>query len=231
MPIVGHIEQTSQVVSMQFRRGNVPPSKANFAFLRQCEAALPAGVSVNRLRIDAAGYQHAILDYAIDRQIAFAIRAKLSQSCRRQILGLSESAWQSFVHRDGRVSSHQQTCRLVHMMQESTHPFTLVVQRTPKTGQQSIELLSSEAVELIEANGYVYRAIATNRDELSDSEVIHWYNQRGEHSENRIKELKLDFAGDALPCSEFKANELYFALCGLAYNLFVLMKYKKFQLF
>jgi len=41
--------------------------------------------------------------------------------------------------------------------------------------------------------------IATNRDELSDSQIIHCYNQRAEDSENRIKELKLDFGGDNYP--------------------------------
>ena len=71
---------------------------------------------------------------------------------------------------------------------------------------------------------FVYRAIATNRQELTDSELIHWYNQRAEHSENRIKELKSDFAASQLPCGDFKANELYFALCGLAYNVFTLMR-------
>ena len=65
----------------------------------------------------------------------------------------------------------------------------------------------------------------TNRDELTDSEIVHWYNQRGEDSENRIKELKCDFAGERLPCGQFEANALYFHLCVTAYNLFVLFRH------
>ncbi len=80
--------------------------------------------------------------------------------------------------------------------------------------------VSDAGTDTYEQDGYVYRAIATNRDSLSDSEVIHWYNQRGEHSENRIKELKCDFAGGRLPCGQFCANELNFALCALGYNVF-----------
>ncbi|MCP3667408.1 MAG: transposase [Gammaproteobacteria bacterium] len=72
--------------------------------------------------------------------------------------------------------------------------------------------------------GYVYRAIATNRDGLSDSQIIHWYNQRAEDSENRIRELKLDFGDDTLPCSDFNANALYFLISALSYNLFALMR-------
>ncbi len=83
---------------------------------------------------------------------------------------------------------------------------------------------SQECSEGISLGGYIYRAIATNRDGLSDSHIIHWYNQRAEDSENRIKELKLDFGGDTLPCSDFKANALYFLISALSYNLFALMR-------
>ena len=70
----------------------------------------------------------------------------------------------------------------------------------------------------------MYRTMATNRDELSDSEIVHWYNQRAEDSENRLKELKLDSGGDALPCSDFRANALYFSITALSYNVFALMR-------
>ena len=83
---------------------------------------------------------------------------------------------------------------------------------------------SQENSDEISLGGYVYRAIATNRDGLSDSHIVHWYNQRAEDSENRIKELKLDFGGDTLPCSDFNANALYFLISALSYNLFALMR-------
>ena len=78
--------------------------------------------------------------------------------------------------------------------------------------------------EEVISEGYIYRAIATNQDALTDSQLIHWYNQRGEDSENRIKELKLDFGGDTLPCSDNDANALYFNIVALSYNLFALMR-------
>ncbi|WP_456377154.1 transposase [Thiolapillus sp.] len=91
-------------------------------------------------------------------------------------------------------------------------------------GQVNLDLDTQDNPDGISMGGYVYRAIATNRDELSDSQVVHWYNQRAEDSENRIKELKLDFGGDTLPCSDFKANALYFLIASLSYNLFALMR-------
>ncbi|CAB5507295.1 IS1380-Spn1, transposase [Bathymodiolus thermophilus thioautotrophic gill symbiont] len=71
---------------------------------------------------------------------------------------------------------------------------------------------------------YVYQAIATNLEGLTDSEIIHFYNQRGEDSENRIKELKNDFGARQMPCADFNANALYFDICSLSYNLFALMR-------
>ena len=177
------------------------------------------------MRIDAAGYQAAILDYAAEQGMEFAIRATMSKSLREQLQGLAEAAWQPVVDRAGQLSEEESCDRLVHSMKESKGAFTLMVQRRPKWGQQSLDVGGDGDTDTYEHGGYVYRAIATNRDALSDREVIHWYNQRGEHSENRIKELKCDFAGDQLPCRQFSANELYFALCGLGYNLFVLQRH------
>ena len=64
----------------------------------------------------------------------------------------------------------------------------------------------------------------TNQKDWTDSQIIHWYNQRGEDSENRIKELKLDFGGDVLPCSDFGANALYFMISALSFNLLALLR-------
>lgn len=99
-----------------------------------------------------------------------------------------------------------------------------MIQRKLLKGQTSLDLDEVDGQEQITDGQYLYRAIATNRDSLSDSDIIHWYNQRGEDSENRIKELKHDFGGDTLPCSDFQANALYFHICALSYNLFALMR-------
>lgn len=54
--------------------------------------------------------------------------------------------------------------------------------------------------------------------------MLEFYRQRGETSENRIKELKLGFNMSYLPTSDFMANAFYFAIGTLAYNVFVLFK-------
>jgi hypothetical protein len=69
-----------------------------------------------------------------------------------------------------------------------------------------------------------YTVIGTNRGGRAE-EVVQWYNQRGQCSENRIKELKIGFGLERMPCGQFEANAVFFRIGVLAYNvgrLFVL---------
>ena len=36
--------------------------------------------------------------------------------------------------------------------------------------------------------------------------IVRWYNQRGECSENRIKDLKIGFGVERMPCDQTGAN-------------------------
>jgi hypothetical protein len=112
---------------------------------------------------------------------------------------------------------------MVHCIGDYDRAFDVVIQRHP-IRQSVLDLDEDTDSQAHCAEGFIYRAIATNRSALCDSEIIHWYNQRAEDSENRIKELKLDFGGDTLPCSDFNANALYFHMAALSYNLFALMR-------
>ena len=68
-----------------------------------------------------------------------------------------------------------------------------------------------------------YTVIASNREESTEA-TVRWYNRRGETSENRIKELKIGFGLERLPCGTLKANTVFFRIGVFAYNLFVLFK-------
>lgn len=224
MPIVGHIAETGQLVSQDFREGNVPPVQENLEFIQQCEASLPKGYCFKRLRIDSAGYQENIIRYCDEKAIDYAIRAKMSPAIRDYIKERVDADWRPLIGRNGKPIANQWTCRTTHCIGDYETAFALVIQRKPMKGQMSLDLSTNNATEELASGVYIYRAIATNQSDKSDSEIVHWYNQRGEDSENRIKELKLDFGGDTLPCSNFHANALYFSLVALSYNLFALMR-------
>ncbi len=224
MPMVGHIAETGQIVATDFREGNASPARENLEFIKQCQQSLPEGCRIHKLRIDAAGYQTKIIKYCDDEDILYAIRAKTSAAIREEIESLSDSNWQPQLDKQGHLVEGEATYRTTHCIGAYKKPFTLIIQRKLTQGQAGLDLEQQEGAEEISAGGYIYRAIATNREHWSNSQIIHWYNQRAEDSENRIKELKLDFGGDTLPCSNFKANALYFLISALSYNLFALMR-------
>ena len=70
----------------------------------------------------------------------------------------------------------------IHSMNKTKEAFRLIVIRR---SYQS-DIFAQEDVSL------KYTVIATNRMESAE-DVVKWYNQRGECSENRIKELKIGF--------------------------------------
>ena len=97
-------------------------------------------------------------------------------------------------------------------MRKNTEAFTLVVFR--KGRQMDLDGEGSQ---------YLYHAVATNSTEDAAA-VMRWYRMRGEHSENRIKELKIGFGMERMPCGKFDANAVFFRIGCMAYNLFVMFK-------
>jgi len=62
--------------------------------------------------------------------------------------------------------------------------------------------------------------IATPWSSAIVTATMAWYCQRGEASENRIKELKIGYGMERMPCGQFEANAVFFRLGVLAYKLF-----------
>ena len=47
---------------------------------------------------------------------------------------------------------------------------------------------------------------------------MEWYCKRGDTGENRIKDLKIGFGMEYMPCGSFHANAVFFAIGALTYN-------------
>nr|EDZ39845.1 MAG: transposase [Leptospirillum sp. Group II '5-way CG'] len=105
----------------------------------------------------------------------------------------------------------------VHTMNKTHNAFRLIVVR--KRVQGSLPGLPTEPPSFETR----YKVLATNHKEIPEW-VLDWYNQRGEDSENRIKELKIGFGMERMPSGETKANALFFRIGVLAYNLFLLFR-------
>jgi len=155
-----------------FRGGPVSPNARNFEFVRQCERALPKGVTARRARIDAAGCQARIISHFTSRGIDYAIRARLDKSVAEQIRALDESQWRPLIERDGSAGEAQQTARFPHSMHGTPEAFEVAVRRMRKSGRQELELDRPQDGDTLSQGGFACRALATSLCRRSDSRAV-----------------------------------------------------------
>ena len=201
MPIVGHLAENGLILGDEFRAGNVAPAARNLAFIKHCVRQLPKGKSITALRSDSAAYQADIINHCEQEGIQFAIGADLDEAVLGAIRAIPEKEWKPYKH--GYIAE------TVHSMEKTKEAFRLIVIRRPYQGTLFAE----------EDNRLKYTVIASSRIE-SPEDVVAWYNQRGECSENRIKELKIGFGMERMPCGQLNANAVFFRIGTLAYNIF-----------
>jgi hypothetical protein len=196
--MVGHLAEAGVVIHDDFREGKVAPATQNREFIRACEARRPRGRRIAHVRIDSAGCQADLFNHCEDHGQSFAIGARLDAPTRAAIAAIPESAW--------KPCADSMVAETAHSMNGPRKAFRLIV---VKRAQQA-ELLEAG----VEDDAPRYHVIASNRRESTEATLI-WYRQRGDVSENGIKERKLGFGMQCMPCGQFAAN---------AYNLFVLFR-------
>ena len=204
MPMIGHLAEADVVIHDEFREGNVAPAARNLEFIQACAARLPKGHRIAHVRADSASYQAAIFNYCEANGKTFAIGGRLDAVTLAAIAAIPESAWQTYA--DCAVAE------TTHSMNGTTKAFRLIVVKQ----RRQTELLNDTAQH--------YHVIASNRDESTMATLV-WYRQRGEVSENGIKELKIGFGMERMPCGQFAANAAFFRVGVIAHNLFVLFKH------
>jgi hypothetical protein len=207
MPLVGYGDGVC--VGHEFREGNESPGAGILEFAQSWEAALPAGKRIH-FRSDSAAYQAAVINHYSQPGRSFSITADLDVAVKREIRNLPEGAWQPYRTQRG-IATKREIAETVHSLNGTEQAFRLIVLRWANTQPH-----------LFEADRYCYHTVATNREE-SPSAVIWKHNERG-NSENWHKERKVGFGMEQMPCGQFAANAMYFAIGVLAYNLAQLLK-------
>ena len=203
MPMVGHLAENGLVVGHEFREGNAAPASENLEFIQMCERSLPKDKEISAVRADSAAYQADIFNWCEETKKVFAIGARQDVAVKTVIKSIPETAWVQF--HDGAIAE------TVHCMNGTKKSFRLIVKRTA----QQQDLLDATV------EPYRYHAIASNRENENATTTMEWYAKRGDASENRIKDLKIGFNMEHMPCGTFDANAAFFAIGALAYNLYV----------
>lgn len=207
MPMVGHLADNGLIVGDDFRDGNVAPAARNLEFLIYCQRQMPKGKRIKAFRADSASYQADIINYCDKWGIEYAIGADLDEAVLRAICSIAEPSWAPY--KDGHIAE------TIHCMNKTKNSFRIIVLRRPYQGR-----LFDEA-----ETGLKYTVIATNKAG-SAQEALKWYNQRGDCSENRIKDLKIGFGMERMPCGQTNANAVFFRIGALSYNIYRLFLMK-----
>jgi hypothetical protein len=207
MPMVGNLAENGLLVGDEFREGNESPGSRNLEFIKYCIRQMPKGKRIKALRADAASYQADIINFCYGEEMQFAIGADLDEAVVRVIKSLPEGEWRPY--RGGHIAA------TVHCMNRTQKAFRLIVVRRP----YQRGLFSREDMKLS------YTAIASNRLDSAEA-VKDWYDQRGECSENRIKELKIGFGMERMPCGQTVANAVFFRIGSMAHNVYRLFVLK-----
>ena len=216
MPMVGHING-GYVIDVDFKEGNEAPASKNLEFIKQCQGQLPIGVKFDRFRADSASYQAAIFNHCDKENILFTVTAKKNKNVFDSIKDIKDDTWQFF-------SKREKVSEFTHTMQDTDNAFRMIVIKKDITPiLPTMEEYISDEV-MMQYQDEIYYCIATNDNDLSSEEIIKLHRQRGETSENKLKELKNGFNMSYLPTSNTQANAFYFAIGTLAYNLFLLFK-------
>jgi len=210
MPIAGHLADCDLCIGYEFREGNASPNHRNLEFLKHCFNNMPTGHKITEVRIDSAGYQVGIFNWLEQKGVKFTITGVMTKSMKTEIALVNN--WKKFKNKSGYFTDREYAETYANM--DGTDYFRVIIQRwkNPKPA-------------LFENSEYCYHIICTNysKEAKSAREVIFFHNGRA-NSENYYKELKQSFNLDYLPCDDFKANAIWFAIGLLAYNFHIFAK-------
>jgi len=184
-----------------YHPGDTNVSSVVIPLLQRAFAKLPDQVRQVRVRADAAFFDHKLVEFIEQRRGFYAIVARLTRPLKNRLPGL----------RYRRVSPGLWAAEFWYCPQGWSGGRRFVVIRRPVPEEPSAQL------HLFQMGGYSYQALVTNL-ELRPLNLWRFYNQRA-RAELIIRELKDAYALGKIPTKDFQANEAFFQIVLLAYNL------------
>jgi len=184
-----------------YHAGATHVSTITIPLLERAFPKLPDSIREVRVRADAAFFDHKIVEFIEGKRAFYAIVARLTRPLKSRLSGL----------RYRRVSPGVWAGEFQYCPQGWPGPRRFVVIRRPVPEEPSAQLT------LFQMGGYSYEALVTHLT-LQPLNLWRFYNQRA-RAELIIRELKYAYALGKIPTNDFWANEAFFRITLLAYNL------------
>jgi len=185
----------------ELRPGDVGTPRGALECAQACFRKTPQKGQRAILRADKGFFDHKLIDWVEEQGAGYVIVARLTPPIQRRLSGLR-------YHRSG---WGVETATFRYQPHGWTRLARFVVIRRPQPED------SSEQLRLFQLGRYHYQVLVTNLP-LQPLNLWRFYNQRAA-VELIIKQLKADYALGHIPTRHYMANETYFHLLLLAYNL------------
>ena len=183
------------------RPGDVYTSTGSAEFLKICLSKLPPHIYRIRLRADSGFFDRKFIEPLEEAKIGYCIVAKMTPPIKKKIWGL----------RYHRFKKKWAAAEFLYQPYRWKKPHRFVVIRRP------LPKKDSEQLTLFTLKRYAYQVFVTNLS-LKAEKVWYFYKPRAT-IEVLIRELKESFALGRIPTNNFQANQAYFSLLLLAYNI------------
>ena len=209
-PLLAHLAQTGQILSLRNRPGNVHDSRGAAHFLRETIGQLRQrfGGLLLEFRMDSAFFQRKILELLDRKKCEYAIKMGFWPWVDLKPLVAARRHW-SRVNAQVSCFETQLTLACWNMTLRVVVYRRRVAHRSPKNFQ--LDLFSPDD------GHFEYSAVTTNKT-LSPAALWQFMAGRGEQ-EKTFAELKGEFAFDAVPTNHYGANSAWQQISVLAHNL------------
>lgn len=183
------------------RAGDAYTAQGSAEFLKTSLAKIPPSIYRIRVRADSGFFDRKFIEPLDEKGAGYVIVAKMTSTIHHKLEGL----------RYHRFKKDWASAEFSYTPLGWKVPHRFIVIRRPLPEKESDQLT------LFTFTRYAYQVFVTNLD-LQPENI--WYFYRGRAGiEVFIKELKQDFALAKIPTRKFMANQVYFQLLLLAYNL------------
>jgi hypothetical protein len=217
-PLMAFLPQTRMVVNAWLRPGNTGSASNMENFLGETFDILQ-NKKVGLVRADSGFYSDDSLGCFESKALKYVVSAKLTRPLQWEVFGAK-----NWIEKTPGI----EICSFSYQAHGWNLPRRMIAVRQhieirPKATGKKLKLFSEDAL----GKKYRYGVFVTNLD-LPADEIWTLYRNRAD-AENRIKELKYDFAIDAFCLKKFWATEAAFRSITMAYNLMSLFRHSTLQ--
>ena len=201
LPLLCFEGHSRDVLGGGYYSGNTRANTVAPALVKEALGKLPVSVRKVRVRGDSAFYDGKFIDFLEENGASYVIAAGMKRGLKRRLGGLNYQ----------RISKGVSAAELQYIPYGWKRARRFVVIRRPVPEEPSAQL------HLFKMQGFTYQSLVTDMG-LQPLNLWRFYNHRST-AELIIRELKEAYALGKIPAGDFAANEIFFQIVLLAYNL------------